>query len=312
MADNFTDLTTRTRDWLNRETSAISDAVLQDCIRWAADDAYRTLRIPPLEASQLFTGFGTGDFNILQEPSVGGMRVTSIAVPSDMIELIKIRTTDETGKTIHVVETKTDVRTFFNPEAEMYSTESAWTRKGGRIYLATSIGATSGTSASPAVYVELYYYKRLADLDALYTVRKENFDAWQTYVALAGTQAGAAGTGEGFLLIKDSAGNPVTVEADVWDIGNVAEDTTETTADSSSGIYKFYGKSPSNWLMNENEKLLIYGALAEAFSYLQEDDQAVKYKARFEEEIAQLNDEDVRRNATGGNIQINFNGRGLI
>ena len=54
------------------------------------------------------------------------------------------------------------------------------------------------------------------------------------------------------------------------------------------------------------------GALTEVFYYLQEDDQAVKYKKLFEEEIFELNDEDTKRNAAGGNVQVNFSGRGLI
>ena len=29
-------------------------------------------------------------------------------------------------------------------------------------------------------------------------------------------------------------------------------------------------------------------------------------------EIAEANDEDAKRNASGGNLQVNFNGRGLI
>jgi hypothetical protein len=32
----------------------------------------------------------------------------------------------------------------------------------------------------------------------------------------------------------------------------------------------------------------------------------------FMAEIAELNGEDEKRNASGGNLQINFNGRGLI
>jgi len=32
----------------------------------------------------------------------------------------------------------------------------------------------------------------------------------------------------------------------------------------------------------------------------------------FYNEIKELNDEDEKRNASGGNVQINFNGRGLI
>ena len=109
MADTFAELTTRTRDWLNRDTTSISDAVLQDCIRWAADDAYRTLRIPPLESVALYTTEGTGARQWQSEPNIGYMTSTSVPVPNDLIEVIKIRTADSSGKTIRVVDTKADV-----------------------------------------------------------------------------------------------------------------------------------------------------------------------------------------------------------
>jgi len=54
------------------------------------------------------------------------------------------------------------------------------------------------------------------------------------------------------------------------------------------------------------------GALAEVFAYVQEDDQAKKYLELFKSEIVELNDENAKRNASGGNLQVNFNGRGLI
>ena len=54
------------------------------------------------------------------------------------------------------------------------------------------------------------------------------------------------------------------------------------------------------------------GALAECFFYLQENDEAQKYAQLFTTEIQELNNEDVMRNASGGNVQMNFNGRGLI
>jgi hypothetical protein len=54
------------------------------------------------------------------------------------------------------------------------------------------------------------------------------------------------------------------------------------------------------------------GALAEVFAYVQEDDQARKYLELFKSEIVELNDENSKRNASGGNLQVNFNGRGLI
>ena len=312
MADTFNELVARTRDWLNRSTDVLSDAVLQDCIRWSADDAYRTLRIPPLEANVVFTGLG----QLVPEQSVGILTVTSFAAPSDLIEVIKIRTTDAEGKTIRMIDSKVDVRTFFNPDSERVNADGAWTRKSGRIYISTHVGINVGVSGSSETSVELFYYRRLPALDALYTAEAVNFNPSSTYIELAPTQAGSAATGEGFIQILDAALNPITEDpplaATVFAVGNTAVDTISTAVNPATGVIKFSGKSPRHWLLNENEKLLIYGGLAESFAYLQEDDQSQKYKQRFMEEIAELNDEDVRRNAAGGTIQINFNGRGLI
>ena len=73
-----------------------------------------------------------------------------------------------------------------------------------------------------------------------------------------------------------------------------------------------YGINVPNWLREENERVVLFGALQEAFTYLQEEDQAAKYLQLFFQEIEELNAEDKMRNASGGNVQVNFNGRGLI
>ena len=72
------------------------------------------------------------------------------------------------------------------------------------------------------------------------------------------------------------------------------------------------GQEVPHWLRDENQRIILFGALAECFAYLQEDDQAQKYGTLFYDEIRELNDEDKMRDASGGNVQINFNGRGLI
>ena len=74
----------------------------------------------------------------------------------------------------------------------------------------------------------------------------------------------------------------------------------------------FTGLEVSHWLRDENERILLFGALAEAFIYLEEDNMIEKYKLLFESEIEELNREEKMRQAVGGNVQINFNGRGLI
>ena len=74
----------------------------------------------------------------------------------------------------------------------------------------------------------------------------------------------------------------------------------------------YNGNEAANWLRDENERVLLMGALSEVFYYLQDDDQGIKYKKLFDQEIFELNDEDTKRNAAGGNVQVNFSGRGLI
>ena len=50
-----------------------------------------------------------------------------------------------------------------------------------------------------------------------------------------------------------------------------------------------YGINVPNWLREENERVVLFGALQEAFTYLQEEDQAAKYLQLFFQEIEELN-----------------------
>ena len=43
---NFTALV---RDWSNKDSSVLSDTRIQDCMRYAADKCYRSLRVASLE-----------------------------------------------------------------------------------------------------------------------------------------------------------------------------------------------------------------------------------------------------------------------
>ena len=72
------------------------------------------------------------------------------------------------------------------------------------------------------------------------------------------------------------------------------------------------GDEVPNWFKDENEKIALYGALAECFAYLQEDDQAGKYTQLMQQEIAELNEEDRMRDSSGGNIQTQYTANGLI
>lgn len=299
MASSLSDLIVTVRDWSNRGSDVLSDSTIQTCIRWAVDKAVRRLRIVPLETIADY------DVNaVTTEGPINGRSVISISVPADLIEIISLSTQDASGSTIRMFDTKTDERTFFNPYAEKYNLDAVYTRKGGKFYISTAFPQTTETK------IQLYYYGRPPAIDAKYSVVAANFDTDQTYITQASTPQ--TGDEEGWLEIRDSGNNLVTNIANIYDAGNTAVATTATVEDPLLGIYRFIGKPAANWFLDEADKLLTYGALAEVFSYLQEDDQVAKYTQLFEREILDLNVEDQKRHASGGNIQMNFDGRGLI
>ena len=45
----YTELVALVRNWSNRDEEVVSDDIIKDSLRYAADKAYRSLRVPPLE-----------------------------------------------------------------------------------------------------------------------------------------------------------------------------------------------------------------------------------------------------------------------
>ena len=100
------------RGWANRDDRALPDAIIMDAIRCGVDKAYRMLRIPPLEHTVVYTAAdladaSAGQGNVYQS-------VTALAVPSDLIEFIQIRGTDENGLTTRAFNEKSDIRSYWD------------------------------------------------------------------------------------------------------------------------------------------------------------------------------------------------------
>ena len=76
--------------------------------------------------------------------------------------------------------------------------------------------------------------------------------------------------------------------------------------------FYYTGVETINWFKDENEKIPLMGALAECFAYLQEDDQSQKYLQLMQKEVTDLNDEDRQRDASGGNVQVQYTANGLL
>lgn len=295
MAITYDELVALVRTWCNRDEEVVSDAIIKDSLKYAADKAYRTLRVPPLENvatyEKTLLDAGTTASNNLQGS------ITEIQLPYDLIEFIQIREVDTAGLTTRVFNEKLDIRTFNDALSEKYTNLNYWARQQNVVFLTPGFG--DGSTSSQANKIELYYYRRLPALNALYAVTVLNYDAG----FLTTTGAGAGVTGSALLYFNSNTGATA-----------YATQSAAQSADAGGTVTSTYyiGTLVPNWLRDQNQRVLLFGALAEVFAYVQDDQQAGKYNQAFLAEIAELNDEDAKRNASGGNLQVNFNGRGLI
>lgn len=283
-------LVTKVRDWSNKkEVATIPDSVIQDCLRYSADECYRLLRVPPLEFSAQYT--------ISADNNNNNDNVSIIEMPSDMTEFIYLRDLPEVaGNYAKVYNQITDSRTFLDPYAENYCRWS-WMWKEDSIWIKPRL--------SVGDELEICYYRRLPALDALFTVTPNNYqlgviDANQLYLNLVvsgGTNLYFAGVGSLERVFATSA------EATVYGV-SIGQPTVTT---------KMYeGKEAPNWLRDSNERLLIWGALYHVGAYLFDDIMERRYEKKFIENIASLNNEEKFRRAKGGNVQVNVNTNGLI
>ena len=166
------------RTWANRDVQALPNEIIMDGIRYAVDTAYRTLRIPPLEHTVLWTdttalaAASGGDGNIYQS-------YTSLSVPSDLIEFIHIRGTDANGLTTRVFNEKTDIRSFWDICSNYYNQTAFWSRQGDQVLITPSFANVArgfyGGGAGSETQIEMYYYRRLPALDAIFNVTPQNF-----------------------------------------------------------------------------------------------------------------------------------------
>jgi len=290
MALTYTELTALVRNWCNRDEEVVSDAIIQDSLQYAADKAYRTLRVPPLENVAVFVNTDSELTNATTVANNLNPSRTEIQIPHDLVEIIAIKETDSSGNTIRVFNEKLDARTFFDPTTEKYSNNNYFTRERNVISVSPGFNDSNlGTAAN----IEVYYYRRLPALNAKYAVTALNYSA------------GLLTTTGGTTALYFVNGNTTTAYATSTEATAAADGAGTNTAN-------YIGIDVPHWLRDQNERILIYGACAQIFAFTQEDEQAAKYDKLFYGEIKELNDEDKQRQASGGNVQVNFNGRGLI
>jgi len=288
----FDAIVAKVRDWSNKpEVQTIPDSVIYDCLSYSADECYRQLRIPPLETTVTYTV--TSDDNA-GENNLGlqfGTAFTSFYMPEDLTEFIFLRSIAEEGISTIVFNEITDKRTFFDPYGEKYSRYN-WMWMDNKIFVHPQLAVGDE--------LQIHYYRRLPALDALYSVIPVNYtiglsDANQPYLTLVAS----AGTN---LFFSTAAG-----------VTKCFATSAEAAAYNATVTTKMYtGNEVSNWLRDNNERLVLWGALKELGAYLFDQTMEQRYEKRFVETIVSLNKEEKWRRASGGNVQINVNTSGLI
>ena len=288
MATTYDEMIQRVLTWSNRDPDVFgastsrpsggwtraSAGELSEFLEYAADKCYRALRVPPLEYTRQFV-VGENDF-VSPDRGVdtGGITTVNMPVPVDLIDVIYFRC----GGTI--INEKLDPRTFY----DRYSVKKSgffWTRV-GNIFQVSGPFAVGDT-------IEIHYYRRLPAMDAAYlvTAATYNLDSSLFSETQEGLYTGAAGT-----LWFEGADRTTASDSEVGDFD------TEVT---------LYGREIEHWLRNENERIVLFGALMEAFNYLDEPEQLQKFQSMFLQEISELNVEENLRQTQGGNISVNFN-----
>jgi hypothetical protein len=283
----YNTLVAKVRDWSNKpNTNTIPDSVIESCLSYSADECYRNLRIPPLEFTTRYTVVAADNSGENNLSTQFGEAFTSFLIPDDLTQFNYVRTVSTTTTVSQVFNEITDKRTFFDICSEKYSAYN-WMWSDNKLYIHPQLAVGS--------QIEINYYRRLASLDALYDVIPTNYivglqDASQLYLTLgtiSDTPLYFSGTG------VDERCFDTLQEATLYN-------TPVTT--------KYYqGREVPNWLRDENERLLMWGALTNLGGYLFDDKMEMRYKEKFETNIISLNKEEKFRRAAGGNVQIHFN-----
>jgi hypothetical protein len=158
--------------------------------------------------------------------------------------------------------------TVFDQKMDIQSFTDKNTTKGNGSFTRKGQNLEFFPAASVGDVYELHYYRRLFDLDAAYVVNQNNIDAGNTEVSTMGA--------EGAFEFPISSGNYYT------------------------------GNEVYNWLRDDNERMLLWGALHHAFDFLGSDEQSNKYLNKQIQVIEELNREEKRRRVSGASNTVTY------
>lgn len=310
MATKYNTLRDLVRDWSNRDSQVLSESIIESSLKYSSEEAYRRLKVPELEATRYYLITDDGvlpDLTGSNYPNIEagtlndnghGSKVASLPVPSDLISFIMIRSVGkpeydesnnltlttsgnpilEQGSSSLVFNEKVDIRTFHDLNSDKTSSVF-WSRQSDNILVSGAI--------KEGEIVEVHYYKKLSPL---------NFKLDLPYN----------------LTLSQAQSDPTNYEVITSTEYNSLTSYEANTYTPIEGSYVRSTSEKPNWLRDENERVLLFGALHRVFDYLQEEDQSNKYLQRFILAINELNEEEVRRKSSGGNVKINYTDYGFL
>ena len=299
----YTEMVDMVADWSNRDTAVLSYATIKTMINFAADNAYRTLRVPALEGLKQYDAI-TIDSSITNN---------KLAIPNDAIEFIQLRkkSSDHVYSDYDIYASKLDIKSFYQ---DWMDTDQRY------FYTREQNNLVVFPDQKAGELYELYYYKRLPETNARYSVvsgnghstsnfadhKSDNTFQQNAYLWKGSTKTNLM---NGIKVATNDASYPAegpnvfTRDPDLEDQIFEVTSSNSTTA-LPTGFY--LGKLAANWLRDDNEKILLYGALAEVFTYVNEPAQAQLYSTKFNTEIKLLNDEDKTRGLKGGTVTAHY------
>lgn len=281
-------------DWSNRDSTILPNTIIKKCIEYAVDNAYRTLRISPMEEVVTYDALTENDVENFGD----------IVLPNDLIEFIQVRRRGDRGSGTFpvngydVYNSRTDIQSFYEDGFWKWGDDYVFTKERNKLRV---------FPCDVDDIFELVYYKRFYSPGAFYNVTASNL-ALGNLAINAPDDLSSYGVSIPTPKIADSGlGLTAPAEFTVYNHATGKEEVREIQLTD-----LLYSREAPNWLLNENEKVILFGALAEAFDYLDDVEQAQKYHQRFELEIARLNEEDKMRMGSGGNLQQRYTAYGLI
>lgn len=279
---DYTQLVDRIHKYTNRDSTVLPNTLIRQFVDVACDNIYKDLRAAPLEYVYTYDALAAA--------------TDKLAVPGDAASFIQLRKLDSDGNVDTVFNARSDMRSFHADDFKNW-VEPHYTREGNNfvIYPEGKVGD---------VY-ELFYYRRLPSVYARYAVNESNQSLGLLYY-----DAVSAANVETALLAAE-ADSTVDENALVADpsisSSIIYEDGTGALA---AGYY--VGILAPNWLRDENQSMLLYGALREAYIFLQDEARAEKFDNLMRTQINELNDEDRRSRVSGGIVTTHYSGGHLL